>query len=62
MQIFLTSVNEAGELLLLCLDTKGQQQWQQVVAKGNQNSRGDEGNSASPSTGDGWPACLDIHG
>lgn len=72
-QIFLTSVNEAGELLLLCLDTKGQQQWQQVVAKGNQNSRGDEGNSASPSPvtdgrhvwtfmGDGTLACYTVTG
>jgi outer membrane protein assembly factor BamB len=72
-QIFLTSVNEAGELLLLCIDTNGKQQWQQVVAKGNQNSRGDEGNSASPSPvtdgqhvwtfmGDGTLACYTVKG
>ena len=48
-QIFLTSVNEAGELLLMAIDSSGKLQWQQVVAAGNQNSRGDEGNSASPS-------------
>jgi outer membrane protein assembly factor BamB len=72
-QIFLTSVNEAGELLLLCIDTNGKQQWQQVVAQGNQNSRGDEGNSASPSPvtdgqhvwtfmGDGTLACYTVKG
>lgn len=49
-RIYVTSVNEAGQLLLLAIDTNnGKQVWEQVVAKGNKNSRGDEGNSASPS-------------
>ena len=48
-RIFLTSANEAGELLLLAVDTSGRQLWQQVVASGSQVARGDEGNSASPS-------------
>jgi outer membrane protein assembly factor BamB len=72
-QIFLTSVNEAGELLLLAVDTNGKIQWQQVVAAGNQNSRGDEGNSASPSPvtdgrhvwtfmGEGTLACYTVDG
>lgn len=48
-RIFLTSVNDAGELLLIAIDTSGKQLWQQVVATGNKTARGDEGNSASPS-------------
>lgn len=72
-QIFLTSVNEAGELLLIAVDTSGKQLWQQVVASGNQNARGDEGNSASPSPmtdgkhvwvfmGEGTLACYTVDG
>ena len=48
-QIFLTSVDDQGNLLLICFGTDGKQQWQQVVARGNKDVRGDEGNSASPS-------------
>ena len=48
-RVFLTSVNDAGELLLIAVSTDGKQLWQQVVASGNQKARGDEGNSASPS-------------
>ncbi len=48
-QIFLTSVNDDGQLLLLCVSTNGEEQWRQVVGQGNRNVRGDEGNSASPS-------------
>ena len=72
-QIFLTSVNDAGELLLIAVDTSGKQLWQQVVASGNQNARGDEGNSASPSPvtdgkhvwvfmGEGTLACYTVDG
>ncbi len=72
-RIFLTSVNEAGELLLIAVDTSGKPLWQQVVASGNQNARGDEGNSASPSPvtdgkhvwafmGEGTLACYTVDG
>lgn len=72
-QIFLTSVNDAGELLLMSVDTSGKLLWQQVVASGNQNARGDEGNSASPSPvtdgrhvwtfmGEGTLACYTVSG
>lgn len=47
-QIFLTSV-DGEELLLICIGTDGKEQWRRVVGFGNQEARGDEGNSASPS-------------
>lgn len=52
-RIFLTSVDKgSGDLLLLCVGTDGKEQWRQVMASGNKDVRGDEGNSASnsPST------------
>ncbi len=72
-RIFLTSVNDAGELLLIAASTDGKQLWQQVVAAGNQTARGDEGNSASPSPvtdgkhvwafmGEGTLACYTVDG
>ena len=72
-QVFLTSVNAADELLLIAIGTDGKQQWQQVVAVGNQKARGDEGNTASPSPvtdgkhvwtfmGDGTLACYTVEG
>ena len=72
-RVFLTSVNDAGELLLIAVGTDGKQQWQQVVAQGNQKARGDEGNSASPSPvtdgkhvwtfmGEGSLACYTVEG
>ncbi|MBL8817470.1 MAG: PQQ-binding-like beta-propeller repeat protein [Planctomyces sp.] len=72
-RIFLTSVNDAGELLLIAASTEGKQLWQQVVAAGNQVARGDEGNSASPSPvtdgkhvwafmGEGTLACYTVDG
>ena len=72
-RVFLTSVNDAGELLLIAIGTDGQQLWQQVVANGNQKARGDEGNSASPSPvtdgqhvwsfmGDGSLGCYTVEG
>src|SRR5580698_5052172 len=39
--IFLTSVNDAGELLLIAISTHGEKLWQQVLATGNSNARGD---------------------
>ena len=47
-RIFLTSVDEE-KLVLLCVSTKGEVLWRRVVAPGNKDVRGDEGNSASPS-------------
>jgi outer membrane protein assembly factor BamB len=48
-RIFLTSVDSAGRLLLICVSTTGKQLWSQVVSAGNRDVRGDEGNSASNS-------------
>jgi outer membrane protein assembly factor BamB len=72
-RIFLTSVNEAGDLLLIAVDTNGKQVWQKAVSSGNKTARGDEGNSASPSPvtdgqhvwtfmGDGTLACYSMDG
>lgn len=47
--IFLTTVNDEGELLLMCIGTDGKQRWSRTIAQGNRDVRGDEGNSASPS-------------
>ncbi|MBS0201670.1 MAG: PQQ-binding-like beta-propeller repeat protein [Planctomycetes bacterium] len=71
--IFLTSVNDQGDLLLIAVNTSGKQLWQQVVATGNMKARGDEGNSASPSPvtdgkhvwtfmGEGTLACYTVDG
>ncbi|MBS0260834.1 MAG: PQQ-binding-like beta-propeller repeat protein, partial [Planctomycetes bacterium] len=47
--IFLTSpAADDDALLLICANTKGEILWQQEMGKGNKNSRGTEGNSASP--------------
>lgn len=49
-QIFLTSVDKgSGDLLLLCVNTSGKEQWRKVMGSGNKDVRGDEGNSASNS-------------
>ncbi len=72
-RIFLTSVDDEGQLLLICIGTDGKEQWRQTVAKGNKNVRGDEGNSASPSPvtdgkhvwilmGEGTLACYTVAG
>jgi outer membrane protein assembly factor BamB len=47
-KIFLTSI-DGENLVLICVSTSGKELWRQVVAKGNKDVRGDEGNSASPS-------------
>ena len=71
-RIFVTSA-KGEELLLLCLDTAGKLLWENVMAQGNKDVRGDEGNSASPSPAtDGrhvWAlmatgelGCYDFHG
>ena len=70
--IFLTSVDGA-DLVLIAADTSGKLLWKKVVAAGNRNVRGDEGNSASnsPSTdgqhvwammATGQLACYDFAG
>jgi outer membrane protein assembly factor BamB len=72
-RIFVTSVDRSGQLLLLCIGTDGKEQWRRLVATGNHNVRGDEGNYASnsPSTdgkfvwvmmGNGIIACHTIDG
>lgn len=48
-QIFVTSPNDDGELLLMAVSREGKENWRRVVSQGNKNVRGDEGNSASPS-------------
>ena len=72
-QIFLTSVNAGGDLLLMSVSTDGKELWKQVVASGNKDARGDEGNSASPSPvtdgkhvwsfmGEGTLGCYTVEG
>ena len=46
--VFLTTV-DGEELVLMCVGTDGKPRWRATLARGNQPSRGDEGNSASPS-------------
>ena len=48
-QIFLTSPDSDGQLLLMAVTRAGKVAWRVVVSKGNRDVRGDEGNSASPS-------------
>src|SRR5437867_10087547 len=47
-RIFLTSVDQS-DLLLMCVGTDGHEKWRQVMATGNKDVNGDEGNSAAPS-------------
>lgn len=72
-RIYLTTVDDAGDLRLLAYDAAGQPVWSEKVAGGNQNVRGDEGNFASPSPvtdgahiwtlmGDGTLACYTREG
>lgn len=72
--LFLTSVDDEGQLLLIAYSTEdGKKLWQQAVGVGNKTARGDEGNSASPSPvtdgkhvwsfmGNGMLGCYDIAG
>ena len=48
-QIFVTSVDDKGALLLISVTTDGKELWRTVVTAGNHDVRGDEGNSASNS-------------
>ena len=70
--IFLTTV-DGEKLLLICVTTDGKEKWRRQVGSGNKDSRGDEGNSASPSPvtdgnyvwsfmGSGDLACYDFDG
>lgn len=73
-KIFLTSPAEDDDtLLLICVSTAGRVLWKQDMGKGNRNSRGTEGNSASPSPvtdgkhvwafqGTGVLGCYDFQG
>ncbi|GIX04325.1 MAG: hypothetical protein KatS3mg114_0194 [Planctomycetaceae bacterium] len=72
-QIFLTSVDEQNNLILMAVGTDGKEQWRRVISSGNQRVRGDEGNYASPSPvtdgqhvwslmGDGELACYTTTG
>jgi outer membrane protein assembly factor BamB len=73
-RIFLTSPAEDDDtLLLICASTQGKILWQREMGKGNRNSRGTEGNSASPSPatngkhvwafqGTGVLGCYDVDG
>lgn len=72
-QIFVTSPNEEGELLLIAVGRNGKENWRRVISQGNKNVRGDEGNSASPSPvtdgmhvwaffADGTLACYTVKG
>ncbi|MFP6669310.1 MAG: PQQ-binding-like beta-propeller repeat protein [Pirellulales bacterium] len=73
-RIFLTSVGENGDdLLLLCVDTSGKLLWSDKVGSGNKKVRSDEGNYASPSPitdgshvltfmANGLLACYDFDG
>lgn len=71
-KIFLTTV-DGKNLDLMCVNTDGKKLWQKTVSTGNQEARGDEGNSASPSPvtdgrhvwaffGNGALACFDFDG
>jgi outer membrane protein assembly factor BamB len=70
--LLLTSLAE-DEVVLLAVSTEGKEKWRSTLSKGNRNSRGDEGNSASPSpvtdgehvwtlTGLGDLSCHDLAG
>ncbi|REJ68794.1 MAG: pyrrolo-quinoline quinone [Planctomycetota bacterium] len=73
-RIFLTSVAENGDdLLLICATTKGDELWRRVVSSGNEPVRTDEGTYASPSPttdgkhvwtfmANGFLACYDFDG
>jgi outer membrane protein assembly factor BamB len=71
-RIFLSTV-DGDQLDLLCVSTAGDLKWRRTVGHGNQDVRGDEGNSASPSpstdgghvwvmVGSGELACFDMDG
>lgn len=48
-RIFLTTVDKDGALFLLCIRDDGNELWRRTLDTGNQDVRGDEGNSASNS-------------
>jgi outer membrane protein assembly factor BamB len=48
-QIFLTSPDSQGRLLIMAFGRDGKELWKQIVTEGNKTVRTDEGNSASPS-------------
>ena len=71
-RIFLTSA-DGNDLVLLCINTDGEEVWKRTLAQGNRTKRGDEVNNAAPSpTTDGehvWAflgtcdlVCYDFEG
>ena len=71
-KIFLTSA-EGDALVLMCVNTEGEELWKKTIAHGNRIVRGGEGNSAAPSPvtdgehvwaffGTGDLVCYDFHG
>jgi outer membrane protein assembly factor BamB len=71
-RIFVPST-EKDNLVLLCINTDGKILWKKIVATGNSNAHGDEGNFAAPSPstdgkhvwvffGSGDLACYDFDG
>ncbi|MCA9267974.1 MAG: PQQ-binding-like beta-propeller repeat protein, partial [Planctomycetales bacterium] len=71
-RIFVTTVDGDG-LALMCVGTDGKALWKKVVAEGNKDVRGDEGNYASPTPvtdgqhvwaffGEGTLVCFDFAG
>lgn len=72
-RIFLTTVSETDDLLLMCFSTEGKELWRHVMGNSGQKARGDEGNAASPSPvtdgkhvwammGTGDVVCCDVDG
>lgn len=70
--IFLTTV-DGEDLVLMCFTTDGNVKWRRALGRGNQDVRGDEGNSAAPSPvtdgqhvwaffADGSLGCYDFDG
>ena len=47
-RIFVTST-DGEDLLLLCVSTDGKELWRQLVGRGEEQTRGDEGDTAGPS-------------
>lgn len=70
--IFLTCADEE-DLVLMCINADGEEQWKRVLSTGNRTKRGDEVNNAAPSPttdgkyvwtflGSGDLACHDLQG
>jgi outer membrane protein assembly factor BamB len=71
-KIFLTSA-EGNALVLMCINTEGEELWKRTIGRGNRSVNGGEGNSAAPSPvtdgehvwaffGTGDLVCYDFQG